>query len=150
MARGRADSPLAAVLVGLCVSANVEGFAVTVRRGMRLPPSTTTVGRSGALGQLQAVAATSSAEGSSPKAFGGLLGDKVASVIVNSPVYPFLAEQAKDTMKKSAQVRLRLIDHVIVCDGFSPCDVRYCLYYRSYHTCNMQYVASNNYNNNYS
>lgn len=32
-----------------------------------------------------------------------MLGDKVASVIVNSPVYPLLINQAKSTMKKSAE-----------------------------------------------
>lgn len=48
---------------------------------------------------VQALRATSSTAD-----FGGMLGDKVASAIVGSPVYPLLIKQAKTTMKKSAEV----------------------------------------------
>lgn len=46
---------------------------------------------------------TSSADTAPP--FGAMIGDKVASAIVNSPFYPLLIQQAKGTMKKSAEVK---------------------------------------------
>ena len=40
-----------------------------------------------------------------------MLGDKVASAIVESPIYPLLIRQAKTTMKKSAEVRMNMFPH---------------------------------------
>lgn len=40
-----------------------------------------------------------------PTGIGGTIGDKLASAIVKSPLYPFLIRQARSTMKKSAEVR---------------------------------------------
>lgn len=38
----------------------------------------------------------------------GTLGDQIASMIVNSPIYPLLTLQAKNTMKTSAEVMTTL------------------------------------------
>lgn len=81
-----------------CLSAHVKGFSLTVRQAVS-PSTTTAVSRhSTYVGSLGASATAGATD------FGSMLGDKVASAIVSSPVYPLLVRQAKDTMKKSAEV----------------------------------------------
>ncbi len=53
----------------------------------------------------QSQSSTRTVLGSALTDFGELLGDQVASTIVSSPIYPLLIGEAKNTMKKSAQVR---------------------------------------------
>ena len=101
MTTGGRSIPWVAVLANLSVFSSVTGFHTAVwptarvnaggRSKLANPASSSPDGSSTGL----AVASTD---------FGGMLGDKVASAIVGSPIYPLLVRQAKDTMKKSAEV----------------------------------------------
>lgn len=126
MIAGRKSVLQVAVVIGLCPLVAVTGFSVSVRSGVRAAsastgsavydlPSDTSLGS-----RRHASATTMAATGATPgttaamKApnFGEMLGDKVASAIVGSPIYPLLIRQAKDTMKKSAQVMLCILQLV--------------------------------------
>lgn len=90
----------ASALAVACLSVHVKGFSLTVRQAVS-PSTTTTTVVSRHSTHVGSLGASATAGGTD---FGGMLGDKVASAIVNSPVYPLLVRQAKDTMKKSAEV----------------------------------------------
>ncbi|CBJ49027.1 conserved unknown protein [Ectocarpus siliculosus] len=99
MTTGGRSIPWVAVLASLSVLSSVTGFQTAVR-----PTARNAGGRSNRANP------TSSPDGSSSTGlaaastdFGGMLGDKVASAIVGSPIYPLLVRQAKGTMKKSAE-----------------------------------------------
>ena len=71
----------AATLAVLCFPGDVLKFALTtIKPGVR-----------------SADASSTFAEATD---FGRLIGDRVASAIVGSPLYPFLKKQAKDTMSE--------------------------------------------------
>lgn len=108
---GRRGLLCVATLTGLCSPVGVVGFSVNVRPGIRA----TNTGKGSSNGspsssksilETQGTTASGALAASSTKAgdFGGMLGDKVASAIVKSPIYPLLIKQAMGTMKKSAQV----------------------------------------------
>lgn len=120
MAAGRKNVLRIAAVAGLCPLVAVAGFSVPVRSGVRaasagtgtaiytLPSDASPRSRHATTTSMAALGAASSTAAKRGPDFGDMLGDKVASAIVNSPVYPFLIKQAKDTMKKSAEVRLAL------------------------------------------
>lgn len=129
MIAGRKSVLQVAVVIGLCPLVAVTGFSVSVRSGVRAASASTgsavyTLPSDTSLGSRRHASATTTttmaATGATPgttaamKApnFGEMLGDKVASAIVGSPIYPLLIRQAKDTMKKSAQVMLCILQLV--------------------------------------
>ncbi|CAM9798698.1 unnamed protein product [Scytosiphon promiscuus] len=106
MVTKRSRKPWKVAAVGLmCTLSGVAGFRTTVRSraranaGGKARSSTAPVtAECSASGSTQLAAETGASTD-----FGAMLGDKVASAIVDSPVYPLLIRQAKDTMKKSAE-----------------------------------------------
>lgn len=121
MAAGRKNVLRVVAVVGLCPLVAVTGFSVPVRSGVRAASAGTGTAiytlpsdaslrrrRHATTTTMASLGAASSTAANRGPGFGDMLGDKVASAIVNSPVYPFLIKQAKGTMKKSAEVRLAL------------------------------------------
>lgn len=116
MAMDRKGVLCAAVLVGLCHPLHVTGFSLNGRPGVRAVAAekscTTSVSfapdsplqRSKQTTPAKSMSTALGASSTEAPDFGAMLGDKVASAIVNSPVYPLLIYQAKNTMKKSAEV----------------------------------------------
>lgn len=102
MVMGQRNTPWVAFLVALVAkSGRVAGFCAA-------PPGCAAgrnIGRAVSdSGVSTRQSSTRIVLGSALTDFGELLGDQVASAIVGSPVYPLLINEAKSTMKKSAQV----------------------------------------------
>lgn len=141
MVAGRKNVLRAAAVAGLCPLVAVTGFSVPVRSGVRAAspgagtavyalPSDASLHRKRTHATTTTMVAPGTASGTAGNRgpdFGEMLGDKVASVIVNSPVYPLLINQAKSTMKKSAEVRdLALLHASIIRMIPAPLSVRKC------------------------
>lgn len=75
---------------------HAAGFAPTVN--LRVLSKSITSHERGSTGVVQAEVATSA------MGLGGVIGDKIATAVVESPLYPFLIRKARGTMKKSAEV----------------------------------------------
>ncbi|CAM9290798.1 unnamed protein product [Ectocarpus sp. 12 AP-2014] len=98
MTTGGRNIPWVAILASLSVFSGVTGFQTAVR-----PAARNAGGRSNRANPTSSPDGSSTGLAAASTDFGGMLGDKVASAIVGSPIYPLLIRQAKGTMKKSAE-----------------------------------------------